>query len=114
MAEILIFLKRVSMVSFSRATTSERLQNCFDCKIISPHGFVPIGPTIFSPLESKYPSHFFRTSSRREGKVLARDPLLKIPRSPDPDFIRASHSSKNSALDGFCVYTAELFASILC
>ena len=78
--------------SKENATTSERLQNCFDCKIISPQGFVPRLPI--------YPPRVFNLLS---GKVVARLPLLNIPLSPEPDFISAIHSSKNSVADGLCL-----------
>src|SRR3972149_2157826 len=35
------FRKSVLSVSSTRATISDKLQNCFDCKIISPHGLPP-------------------------------------------------------------------------
>ena len=48
-----IFFIRVFSVSSARATTSDRLQNCLDWRMISPQGLVPIGPTICAPVGVK-------------------------------------------------------------
>src|SRR3989344_7528305 len=103
---------RVSYVSSARAIISERLQNCLDCKIISPHGFVPIGPCT-TPSSSIKPL-FLKYLARRFGSVFWRETLLKIPRSPEPLLIRAIHSSISSVLEGFVSYTAELLATERC
>src|SRR3989344_2394568 len=96
----LIFLKSDFSVSSARQTTSERLQNCFDCKIISPHGFVPTGLII---LPSRMIPFFSQSLRLLSGSVVMRPLLLNIPLSPDPLFIRATHSVKNSSLDGLAV-----------
>ena len=85
-----IFRIKLSTVSSARATTSERLQNCFDLRIISPQGLVP--SSLISP---------FRVSILLLGRVLAKPPRLKMPRSPEPLFIKATHSSINSGAEGF-------------
>src|SRR3989338_1029302 len=82
--------RRVASVSSARATISYKLQNCLDCKIISPHGLPPQRGIVS---EVKW-------ARRRLGKVNCRPPRLYIPRSPEPDFISAIHSSINSVLVG--------------
>ena len=93
------FRKRDVSVAYARAITSERLQNCFDCRIIQAHDCSdrpcttpssPINPT------------FLKYSARRFGRLAASDPRLKIPCSPAPLFIGATHSSISLALVG-CV-----------
>ena len=77
---------RSSSVSSTRHTTSDRLHSCPERSWISAQGLVP---TKGSEL-------------RRSGARALAPARLKMPRSPEPDFIRAIHSSINTAIEGFC------------
>ena len=95
------FSFKVSIVSSALTTTSDKLQNSLERKIISEQGLVP----------NSIPSVCLLPFSEATLTAASR---LKIPLSPDLESYNDLHSFKNIPISGVSVYIAELFASALC
>src|SRR3990167_8418538 len=101
MVAILTFRLISSKVSADRTTTSLRLHNPIDRRMISPHGFVPKSKPSVS-LRPLLCACFVAAT------------LLKSPRSPDLLSYKLPHSFKKIPTSGISVYATELFARARC